>query len=204
MLKVLEKCQFVKSVYKLEEADMPLLPEIVLAGRSNAGKSSLINALTGRNSLAKVSRKQGKTQAVNYFQVNDMEAKFYLTDLPGYGYSAAGRDKQAEFSSLTDNYLESERPFACILVLLDIRHLPTNMDMAMLQWLDFKGLPYVILLNKADKLSRAEQQKALQAIRRVLPDYAQQQALFIVSSLQKETLEPLLSYIRKIVADCNL
>ena len=74
----------------------------------------------------------------------------------------------------------------------------------MLQWLDFKGLPYAILLNKADKLSRAEQQKALQAIRRVLPDYAQQQALFIVSSLQKETLEPLLSYIRKIVADCNL
>lgn len=194
MPKTFAQSEFVKSVYSLQELNLPKLPEIVLAGRSNAGKSTLINALTGRKALAKVSQTAGKTQAVNYFRINDSDkVSFYLTDLPGYGYSAAGQKRQAEFSALTDNYLESKRPFVLILLLVDIRHDLQPADLAMLEWLNYKQFNYAVILNKADKLSRMQQMLALRNCQKVLGERV---PCFAVSASKSSGLDELLAYIR--------
>lgn len=193
-----KQSNFVQSVYKLSELKLQTLPEVILAGRSNAGKSTLINALTCRKNLAKVSQTPGKTQAVNYFLVKDGELAFYLTDLPGYGYSASGRKKQAAFSALTDNYLESGRDFALILLLLDIRHIPGAQDRAMLEWLFHKNLPFAVIFNKADKLSKAQQQKAVKEAQAYLPENC---PYFTVSAAKSEGLNDLLATIREVVTN---
>lgn len=197
MSQTFKQSEFIKSVYSLKELNLAPLPEIVLAGRSNAGKSTLINALTGRRALAKVSQKPGKTQAVNYFLIKDTDKasskklEFYLTDLPGYGYSVAGQNKQAEFSELTDNYLESGRSFALIILLLDIRHTPQASDLAMIEWLNYKNLPYIVVLNKADKLSKIQQKQALLNCQKLI-----QAPCFAISASKSSGLEDLLAYIR--------
>lgn len=202
MTKTFAKSEFVKSVYSLKELTLPKFPEVVLAGRSNAGKSTLINALTGRRALAKVSQRAGKTQAVNYFQITDTgNINFYLTDLPGYGYSVAGQNRQAQFSELTDHYLESDRPFALILLLIDIRHEPQPADLAMLEWLNYKQLPYAVILNKADKLSRMQQMLALNACQKSLGENI---SCFAVSATKSSGIDELLAYIRTKVQDLQV
>ena len=129
------------------------LPEIVIAGRSNVGKSSLINALVDQRKIARISQTPGKTRHVIFFKVDQA---FYLVDLPGYGYAAVSREEQARFSHMADTYLCGNRPIALILFLLDIRIDPTELDHQMLYWLKASGLPFRVVLTKADKLSRSK------------------------------------------------
>ncbi len=128
------------------------LPEIIIAGRSNVGKSSLINRLTDQRKLARISQAPGKTRQVLFFKVGE---SCYLVDLPGYGYARVSRTEQELFSKRTETYLQENRPIALLLLLLDIRIEPTAQDLQMLNWLEESGCDWRIVLTKSDKLSRS-------------------------------------------------
>ncbi len=128
------------------------LPEIVLTGRSNSGKSSLVNALAGQRRLSRVSGTPGKTRLVIYYGIPHV---LLLADLPGYGYAQASKKEVRAFSKLADHYFQSERPIALALVVMDIRHQPSASDHLMLHFLQEQEIAYIPLFNKADKLSRA-------------------------------------------------
>ena len=133
----------------------PALPEVAFLGRSNVGKSSLLNAITGRAGLARVSRTPGRTTAMNVFRF----PAFYLVDLPGYGYARASHSARAEFSRLLQTYLAERPALQAIVWLLDIRHAPSEADLAQRETLAQRGVPVLVALTKADKLTRREQQK---------------------------------------------
>lgn len=147
------KTRFVGVAANLSQCPAPVLPEIVLSGRSNVGKSSLVNTLADNRQLARISGTPGKTRLIIYFNIDE---RLMLTDLPGYGFASASQKAKATFSELADKYLESNRPIALVLHLLDIRHDPSIQDMQMIEWLRSRDLPSIIILTKADKLSRMQ------------------------------------------------
>ena len=134
------------------------LPEIAVAGRSNVGKSSLINMLTRNSKLAKIGKTPGKTRIINAFIINQ---KFCLMDLPGYGFAKIGENEKRRFSELIEFYLNSSQQLRHVFLLLDIRHAPTHDDKLMLDWLYYYQKPFSIIATKADKLSRAQQAKRI-------------------------------------------
>ncbi len=129
------------------------VPEIVFTGRSNVGKSTLLNSLTGVKGLAKTSATPGKTRLINYFWVNH---EFYFVDLPGYGYAAVGHAEKAAWGHLLASYIESRRTISLIVLLLDSRHPSMSSDRAMIDFLEFHERPYGIVLTKYDKLTQKE------------------------------------------------
>ncbi|GJG85185.1 GTP-binding protein [Gemmatimonadetes bacterium T265] len=131
----------------------PRLPEVAFSGRSNVGKSSLINRLTRRKKLARVSHTPGRTREIHFFQVND---QFTLVDLPGYGYARISKARQAEWRPLIEGYLRTSAPLAGVVQLLDIRHEPTGDDRQVLDFLADVGVPTLVVLTKTDKLPRAQ------------------------------------------------
>ncbi len=131
----------------------PRLPEVAFSGRSNVGKSSLINRLTHRKKLARVSHTPGRTREIHFFQVND---QFTLVDLPGYGYARISKSRQAEWRPLIEGYLRTSAPLAGVVQLLDARHDPTGDDQQVLEFLADVGVPTLIVLTKTDKLSRTQ------------------------------------------------
>lgn len=141
------------------------LPEIAVCGRSNVGKSSLLNKLMFRKNLAKVSSKPGKTATVNFYTI---DKKISLVDLPGYGYAATAKSELARWSELIDGYFDQDRPFSMVLSLVDIRHEATKLDIAMMSYLLSRELPFAVVLTKADKLSNNQQQKMTSVIRKQL------------------------------------
>ncbi len=159
------KTAFTGVAAKLEQCPPPDLPEIVMSGRSNVGKSSLINALADNKKLAKISQTPGKTRLVIYFNVDN---QLLLTDLPGYGYAKVSQIEKERYSKLADQYLHSDRPICMVLHLLDIRHKPNQHDIQMIAWLVESGLPWQIVLTKVDKLSRTQAQKQRQEIAKFL------------------------------------
>ena len=142
-----------------------VLPEIAVCGRSNVCKSSLLNKLMYRKNLAKVSSKPGKTATVNFYQI---DKKIHLVDLPGYGYAAKAKSEKERWSELIDGYFDQDRPFAMVLSLVDIRHEATKLDIAMMSYLLSRELPFAVVLTKADKLSRNQQNKMESVIRKQL------------------------------------
>jgi GTP-binding protein len=165
--------------------------EIVLAGKSNVGKSSLVNALTGQKKLARVSQSPGKTRLILYFEV---DKAFYLTDLPGYGFAKASKSEIAQFNSLADDYLNADRPIALVLVLIDSRRGPEEADLALIDWLIHQGMPYLIVFSKADKLSKSQMNAQVFAWEKEgrLPDHV---PYIAISSSKKIGLEELRIYI---------
>lgn len=147
------KTLFIGVAAALDQCPPPIIPEIVLSGRSNVGKSSLINILADNKRLARISMSPGKTRLIIYFQVDE---RLLLTDLPGYGYASASKSIKEKFAALADSYLTSGRPIALVLHLLDIRHAPNGNDLQMIDWLQSRRMPYQIILTKADKLTRTE------------------------------------------------
>lgn len=141
------------------------MPEIAFAGRSNVGKSSLINALICRKSLARTSSQPGKTQTINYYNVNDT---FYYVDLPGYGYAKASHDAQENWRRMIEKYLHSSGQLCSVFLLLDIRHEPKSSDKQMYNWILEHGFTPVLIATKADKISKNMIQKNLKIIRESL------------------------------------
>lgn len=144
------------------------LPEVAFAGRSNVGKSSMLNALFGRKSLAKVSQKPGKTSTINFFATDT--ARF--VDLPGYGYARVAKSEKGRWAELIEGYFNQDRNFALVVSLADIRHEAQQLDLNMIGFLQEAGLPFAVVLTKADKLSKNQQNKQATLLRRqlALPD----------------------------------
>lgn len=137
------------------------LPEIVLLGRSNVGKSSFINTLIQRKGLARTSSQPGKTQTMNFYKINDA---FYFVDMPGYGYAKVSKKEREKWGVMIEEYLQKRENMVLVLLLVDSRHEPTEDDRLMYDWLTYYGLDPVIIATKADKISRVRQKKAVDNI----------------------------------------
>jgi GTP-binding protein len=138
------------------KADMP---EYAFIGRSNVGKSSLINLITNKKQLAKISGKPGKTQLINHFLINK---EWYLVDLPGYGYATVSKTQKQEFQKIIFSYLENRENLMCLFVLLDCRHKPQKIDLEFMKWLGEKQIPFLIIFTKIDKLGKTELKKNIE------------------------------------------
>lgn len=137
------------------------LPEVAFAGKSNVGKSSLINAILGRKGLAKTSGTPGKTQQINFFMIN---GEFRLVDLPGYGYAKVSLAQKKTWASLVENYLKSRKDLKGVILIVDSRHGPSPLDLEMKNWLDTYEVPYLVVANKIDKLKKNERNKNLKRL----------------------------------------
>ena len=137
------------------------LPEIVLLGRSNVGKSSFINTLIQRKGLARTSSQPGKTQTMNFYKINDT---FYFVDMPGYGYAKVSKKEREKWGVMIEEYLQKRENMVLVLLLVDSRHKPTEDDRLMYDWLTYYGLDPVIIATKADKISKVRQKKAVDNI----------------------------------------
>ncbi len=142
-----------------------LHPEVAFAGKSNVGKSSLINALMNRKALARTSAQPGKTQTINYYNVND---EVYFVDLPGYGYARANEAVKAQWGKMVERYLHKSRQLRTVFLLIDIRHAPSENDRMMYEWVREQGYPPVIIATKLDKIKRSQVKKQTELIRSTL------------------------------------
>ena len=145
----IKSAEFVISNTDIDKCPKEGLPEYAFIGRSNVGKSSLINMLTGRKALAKTSGKPGKTQLINHFKIND---SWFLVDLPGYGYAKVSKKDRSIFAKFIYEYLEKRENLICTFVLIDSRHTPQKNDLLFMEWLGKKKIPFVIIYTKIDKL----------------------------------------------------
>ena len=140
-------------------------PEVAFAGKSNVGKSSLINGLVNRKALARTSSQPGKTRTINFYRVNE---ELYLVDLPGYGYAAAPEEIKAQWGKMIERYLHTSQNLKCVFLLIDIRHAPSANDRMMYDWIVEQGYRPVIIATKLDKIKRSQIQKQLKLIRETL------------------------------------
>ncbi len=182
----IKKYEFVKSVVSIKDCPKEYYPELAFIGRSNVGKSSLINLLCNNKHLAKVSEKPGKTQTINHFLIN---GNWYLVDLPGYGYAKVSKENRKNFQIIIEEYLQNRKTLKCIFVLLDIRHEMQHNDLLFLQWLGKNRLPFAIILTKADKLKKSELENEL------TKHFEEQPNIFITSSINKQGREDVLEFI---------
>ena len=173
------------------------LPEYAFIGRSNVGKSSLINMLTGRKSLAKTSGRPGKTQLINHFIIND---DWFLVDLPGYGYARTSKKQKARFQKLIDKYFTERKQLLAAFLLVDIRHEPLTIDLEFMEWLNEKGIPFSIVFTKADKLKPGARQQAVEAYQEKMRDrgWVEMPPHFVTSSSKHLGKEAVLGYIEDI------
>lgn len=165
------EARFVKSAYTESHYPPPDRPEVAFAGRSNVGKSSLINVLVSRKSLAKTSATPGRTQALNFFSVADL---FYMVDLPGYGYAVASREKKKSWQRMIEIYLSHRGNLKAVVVILDIRREPSKGDMDLIQWLNQYRRKVILVLTKSDKLSRHQILSRAQSIRERLKNIVEE------------------------------
>ena len=167
--------------------------EYAFIGRSNVGKSSLINMITNHKKLAKISSAPGKTQLVNHFLIND---NWYLVDLPGYGYAKVSKSSREKFGKLIKDYILNRDQLVVLFVLIDIRHDPQKIDLEFMEWLGTKRIPFSIVFTKADKLSSSKLHKSLVSYKKkILLQWEIMPSYFISSSEDKRGKEEILDYI---------
>lgn len=163
---IIKKSKFVISMAEFKSFPGQGLPEIALAGKSNVGKSSLINSLTNNSKLARTSSAPGKTRLVNFYQLNDED--MFLVDLPGYGFAKAPRQEKDKWAAMIEGYLERSQNLRHVLQLVDIRHTPTQEDQMMVEYLRHYDIPFTVVATKADKLSKAQRGRSIPVICRTL------------------------------------
>ena len=178
---------FEKSFGTAEQLEASDLPEICFCGRSNVGKSSLINRVLGRKSIARVSSKPGKTVTVNFYRVGDVR----LVDLPGYGYAKVPFSEKSRWAELMEGYFQSGRNIKMAFQLIDMRHPATEFDISMLDFMSQMGIPYTVILTKSDKLNKTETQNRLSLIREELGDFADGVQIIPFSAQNNDGVEEL-------------
>lgn len=189
----IEKAEFVSSHADVKKCPPPERPEFAFIGRSNVGKSSLINMLAGRKKLAKTSSTPGKTQTINHFVINDA---WYLVDLPGYGYASTSKDKRAQFGKMIQDYITQRENLYCLFILVDSRHEPQRIDLDFIHWVGRNEIPVALVFTKSDKLGTNELKKNTALYERtLLKTWAELPPLFITSSEKKKGREEVLNFI---------
>ncbi len=189
----IHQSKFIISNSKVEDCPNSQLPEYAFIGRSNVGKSSLINMLTGRKSLAKVSGKPGKTRLINHFLIND---RWHLVDLPGYGYAKVSKKEKKVFQKFITDYFKKRKQLVNAFVLIDSRHEPQTIDLEFMQWLGVNAIPFSVIFTKTDKLKPMALEKNIVHYKSVLMEYWQElMPIFLSSSKDKTGRDEILSYI---------
>lgn len=193
---VIKSAEFVISNSRVEKCPTTGLPEYAFIGRSNVGKSSLINMLTARKGLAMTSQKPGKTQLINHFIINDA---WYLVDLPGYGYARLGKDSRDSLRRMIEDYVLERKELVLLFVLLDCRHEPQKIDLEFIQWLGEEGVPFALIFTKADKLSKGRLAANFEAYKAKLrEEWEELPPIFVTSSEERMGRDELLGYIEEI------
>lgn len=192
-----EKAVFEASYGTFSQLPPSNMPEVAFAGRSNVGKSSLLNKLTNRKSLARVSSSPGKTTTINFFGVENIK----LVDLPGYGYAKVSRAEKLRWSELMEGYFSSNRNIRLVIQLIDMRHPPTENDLSMLSFLVQTGYPFMIVLTKSDKLNKSEREKRLSLIYKELAEAGISDKIKVIpfSAIKGEGVEEIKNIIEKSV-----
>lgn len=187
------KAEFIVSNTDVSKCPPPDRHEYAFIGRSNVGKSSLINMLTNRKELAKTASKPGKTQLINHFLIND---EWYMVDLPGYGYARTSKSSRGKFEKIIRDYILKRENLICLFVLIDSRHKPLQIDLEFMEWLGENGVPFVMIFTKADKLSAAGRQRCIEDYRKVMLDTWETTPMaFMTSSEKRLGREEVLDYI---------
>jgi GTP-binding protein len=177
-----EKQSFIKPVYNLNDIPEPRLPEIILCGRSNVGKSSFINSLFNRKDLAKISSTPGKTRSINYYLIDE---KFYIVDLPGYGYAKASIKEREKWGRLVSEFISKSDQIVLACHFIDSRHKPTELDHQLNSLLRYYNLPYLVILSKTDKLKQSEINPSKNNVIEAFPELKSGENLFTYSVVKK-------------------
>lgn len=188
---IIKTSEFVTSAVKRDQYPEDGRHEIAFVGRSNVGKSSIINAITNRRHLAKVSSTPGKTRLINFFIINE---DFYLVDLPGYGYAKVSKKEKASWGGIIENYLNNRNQLKRVILLVDCRHKPTEDDILMYKWIRHYGYEVMVVATKSDKLSKNDLKKSEKVIRETLELNKSDNLLFF-SSVKKDNKEELINIL---------
>ena len=193
---VIKSAEFVISNSQVSKCPTTGLPEYAFIGRSNVGKSSLINMLTGKKGLAMTSQKPGKTQLINHFIIN---GAWYLVDLPGYGYARLSKDGREKLKTMIEDYTLERKELVRLFVLVDSRHEPQKIDLEFIQWLGEEGVPFALVFTKADKLSKGRLAANVEAYKAKLrEEWEELPPIFVTSSEERMGRDELLGYIEEI------
>ncbi|SEP05419.1 GTP-binding protein [Mucilaginibacter gossypiicola] len=193
---IVKSADFICSNTQISKLPPPVKPEYAFIGRSNVGKSSLINTLTGKKGLAKTSQTPGKTQLINHFLINE---GWYIVDLPGYGYARASKSEKAKWDKFIHTYLDKRESLQCVMVLIDSRLEPQKIDVEFCNWLGEKGLSFVLVFTKADKQSSVKTDQNVAKFRKaMLATFEEMPQFFITSSETQLGREEILAFISNI------
>ncbi|MCK6648598.1 MAG: ribosome biogenesis GTP-binding protein YihA/YsxC [Bacteroidia bacterium] len=189
----IKSAQFVISNTDVNKCPAPLMPEYAFIGRSNVGKSSLINMLCVRKDMAKTSGKPGKTQLINHFLINE---NWYLVDLPGYGYAQVSREKREKWEGFIRQYILNRPNLMCMMVLIDSRLAPQRVDLEFMEWLGENGIPFVMVFTKMDKLTKSKIAANIENYKKeLLTTWEELPAMFFTSSEERMGRDELLDFI---------
>lgn len=193
---MIKQARFLISNTDVKKCPAPDRPEYAFIGRSNVGKSSLINMLVGQNSLAKVSVRPGKTQLINHFVIDE---SWYLVDLPGYGYAKISISVKEKFQKLISNYILHRENLYCLFVLIDVRHSPQKIDLEFISWLGENHIPFAIIFTKADKLGKVSVAKNVGAYTQELKKlWEELPSILVSSSLDGTGRDEIISFIENV------
>ncbi len=189
----IKSAEFIKSSKRWQDCPEPILPEYAFIGRSNVGKSSLINAMLSRKDLAKTSQTPGKTQLINHFLINET---WYLTDLPGYGYARVSKVQRKDFEKLITNYILERKNLVNLFVLIDIRHTPQKIDLEFMEWCGESGVPFSIAFTKEDKLKpNVALKNREEYLQKLLETWEEAPKMYMTSAEKKTGGDDILKFI---------
>jgi GTP-binding protein len=189
---MLKEQKFIKSVYSIEDIPKLRLPEVVLCGRSNVGKSSFINSLFNRKDLAKISSTPGKTRSINYYQIDN---NLYIVDLPGYGFAKVSLSERKKWAKLIEDFFSASKMISLVIHIIDSRHSPTELDIKLNRLLKDLNLSYFFLLNKSDKLKQSEFKKSFRMLAEVFPEAKLNENTFFYSAIKGTGKKEIKNYL---------